>query len=360
MLNYGTRPNADEIEVIVFGPGYGEAIAIHLGDDSWILVDSCIDPETKLPASLQYLNQIGVTTDRVRAIIASHWHDDHVKGISTLVTVCPNAELIISGIFNDQDTFSFLCAYGGASGTALTGGARELYQSVLTKRLQNNGQLFFAYHRSMLYTQKMHGHDVVISAFTPTSQAQAQSKAHIGQYLPATVADPINYAPDFKPNITSVVIHIKIGDDAVLLGSDLENYKDCGWQSVVSNSFCKQSQLASLYKVAHHGSANGDHPHIWTTLLSADPVAVLTPFINGSVNLPTPMDKTRIQSSAGEAYISSRASKKPKMENELLKRLSDICTDLSPVNTGFGSVRFRKKFGDLKWKVDLFGLAEPL
>ena len=360
MQNYGTRPAPDEIEVIVFGPGYGEAIALHLGDDTWVLVDSCIDPEAKLPASLQYLKQIGVPADKVHTIVASHWHDDHVRGISALVNACPNAELIISGVFSDKDTFSFLCAYGGASGTELTGGAKELYQSVNAKAQKKDNKLFFAYQRSVLLSQNILGYDVLISAFTPTNKAQAISKAHLGQYLPTKVNEPINHAPDLKPNITSVVLHIKIGQDAILLGSDLENYDECGWESVVNDSVCKQSHVASLYKVAHHGSSNGDHPNIWSQLLSKEPVAVLTPFINGSVNLPTPTDKIRIKSNASAAYISSGASKKPKMENELIKRLSDICTELSPVNSGFGSVRFRKRIGDLKWNVDKFGLAQPL
>jgi len=36
----------DEIEVSVFGPGYGESILVHLGAGKWVIVDSCRDNKT--------------------------------------------------------------------------------------------------------------------------------------------------------------------------------------------------------------------------------------------------------------------------------------------------------------------------
>jgi len=37
----------DELEVSVFGPGYGESLAIHLGLGSWIIIDSCRHNQTR-------------------------------------------------------------------------------------------------------------------------------------------------------------------------------------------------------------------------------------------------------------------------------------------------------------------------
>ena len=39
MINYGPGPASHEIEITVFGPGYGEAIAVHLGEQQWMLID---------------------------------------------------------------------------------------------------------------------------------------------------------------------------------------------------------------------------------------------------------------------------------------------------------------------------------
>lgn len=42
MIDYGAAPATDEIELTLFGPGYGEAIAVHLGEGAWLLVDPCV------------------------------------------------------------------------------------------------------------------------------------------------------------------------------------------------------------------------------------------------------------------------------------------------------------------------------
>lgn len=34
-----TAPEVGEIEVSVFGPGYGESILLHAGDNDWFLID---------------------------------------------------------------------------------------------------------------------------------------------------------------------------------------------------------------------------------------------------------------------------------------------------------------------------------
>ena len=37
------RPTAQEIEVSTFGPGFGESIVVHAGNNEWVIVDLCID-----------------------------------------------------------------------------------------------------------------------------------------------------------------------------------------------------------------------------------------------------------------------------------------------------------------------------
>src|SRR5947209_16424 len=92
-----TRPADDQIEVSLFGPGYGECCIIHVGSGKWIIVDSCIDPKSKSPVALQYLKEMGYDlASAVVMIIATHWHDDHVRGISQVMAECPNAEFVVS------------------------------------------------------------------------------------------------------------------------------------------------------------------------------------------------------------------------------------------------------------------------
>jgi phosphoribosyl 1,2-cyclic phosphodiesterase len=129
MIDYGAAPSVDEIEITVFGPGFGEAIAVHLGAGNWILVDSCIDPHSKLPAAHTYLNAIGVNASQVKTIIASHWHDDHVRGISDLAGYYPEADFLISAALNNKEAATFLSAHNEAAGPGLSHGTNELYET---------------------------------------------------------------------------------------------------------------------------------------------------------------------------------------------------------------------------------------
>src|SRR5665213_2669888 len=87
-------PNANtaEITLIGTGGGYGESCIIHYGDNCWAVVDSCQNPTTKECLPLSYLKQIGVDVARdVKVIICTHWHNDHILGISDLFNECENS-----------------------------------------------------------------------------------------------------------------------------------------------------------------------------------------------------------------------------------------------------------------------------
>ncbi|PXF57856.1 MAG: hypothetical protein C4B58_08625 [Deltaproteobacteria bacterium] len=36
-------PSPDELEISLFGPGRGECVVAHLGNNDWLVVDSCLD-----------------------------------------------------------------------------------------------------------------------------------------------------------------------------------------------------------------------------------------------------------------------------------------------------------------------------
>ena len=354
MIDYGSAPAADEIEVTLFGPGYGEAIAVHLGDGAWLLVDSCIDPNSNAPASETYLGQIGVAADQVRVIVASHWHDDHVRGISQLATTYPEADFVISSVFNNADASAFLAAYSGASSSGLARGAKELYSAAQARK-----NVFPAHHKSIVIDSMLNGRKVMVTALSPVPAAFAQSIAHFAQYVPGN-NQAINHAPELRPNLEAVVLHIDMGEDAILLGADLENHATFGWSAVVKDQWSGNRKTASVFKVAHHGSYTGDCPEVWEKLLDAKSIACLTPFTLGSHRLPTDDDKLRIRGNTPNAYISSGASRRPDMDSRQLKRLGDICKKLARVDTGFGAVRLRQQNNAQSWNVELFGAAQVL
>src|SRR5882762_2297358 len=99
-----TKPSDSEIEFSVFGPGYGECIAIHLGHNKWMVVDSCVRPSAKVPAVLEYFDAIGVDPEKsIELIVATHWHDDHVRGISSILEVATGATFCAASIFAGEE-----------------------------------------------------------------------------------------------------------------------------------------------------------------------------------------------------------------------------------------------------------------
>lgn len=351
---YGSHPANDEIEMMVFGPGHGEAIAVHLGDGYWLLVDSCIDPSNNLPATSNYLDQLGVAPNKVKAIVASHWHDDHVAGISHLAQKYIQAEFFISASFNSNEAAVFSSAYSGVEAPGLSRGTKELYRVV-----EQREHVYHASHRTIVTEFNSNQKNVRVIAWSPTSSALAKSITNFAQYLPHKAGQyPITHAPEPKQNLEAVVIHINFGgEDAILLGSDLENNR-VGWGELIDNEWCQGQKQASAYKVAHHGSHTGDNCKIWSTFLQTERIACMTPFNRSG--LPTQADKHRIKLLAIHAYISSGASRKADMSRDQIKRLSDICSDIELVDSGFGGVRLRKKIGGVNWNVEYFGNAQEL
>lgn len=354
LINYGSPPSPDEIECTIFGPGFGEAIALHVGEAHWLIIDSCIDPRTDNPAVETYLDAIGVDPFCVKAIVASHWHDDHVRGISRVAEKYRQADFFLSGVFNENESKAFLAAYSGVLAPGQTRGTRELC-SVLESR-----QVVAAQYRTLVFEAKINGVDVRATAWSPTPDAHKKSVAHFAQYLPGVPNQhPIRHAPEVDENLMAVVVHVAIGDEAILLGSDLENSGQIGWQFIADSSWCQARPKASAYKIAHHGSANADCESIWSALLTANPHACMTPFNRGK-GLPQPSDVARIKGKTSNGYITSNAKLSPQIPTNQLKRLETVVTNLSPLNCGFGAVRFRKKYGAPKWEPELFGQARSL
>jgi beta-lactamase superfamily II metal-dependent hydrolase len=359
MINYGSAPKSGELEVALFGPGYGESIAVHLGEGNWMLVDSCLDPATREPAAETYLNQIGVDPSAVRVIVASHWHDDHVRGLARLVQVYSAAELHISSVFADSEALAFLATFNGNAAPKLTRGTGELFRAVSLSK-----NTYHVHQRSSILDISLPSMScrVVAAALSPVQAAFAEFIARMANYIPRTDKNlPIGHAPgELRPNMEAVVLHIDWADDAVLLGSDLEEHSTYGWTAVLSDAWSSGRRPAAVYKVAHHGSDSAHTQALWTSLLQQHPIACMTPFNNGNQHLPTEQDRQRIRAITPHAFITSDATRKPSIQSDKLKRLGDLCTGLTRVNAGFGAVRVRKQYGAGDWTVERFGAAHRL
>lgn len=113
--NQQTPPNPNEIEVSLFGPGKGEALALHLGQGKWMLVDSCRKKQNT-PVHLEYLQNLGVNVwEAVDLIVITHWHTDHIEGLNDVVKECANATISLPESLS-KDEFLSLANLGIPSG----------------------------------------------------------------------------------------------------------------------------------------------------------------------------------------------------------------------------------------------------
>lgn len=356
MIDFGVPPRADELEVVVFGPGFGESVLVHFGDDQWMAVDSCLGDDGR-PIAISYLQRFGAAADALKLILASHWHDDHVRGIAELARKYPAAEFHMSSVFNNAEAMTFLAAHTSSASNRLSRGCDELF-AVVSER----DRVRFDHQRSVVFhAPNVLGQPVTVTAFSPVPAAIGQMIASFASNLPSSNGGtPIRNAVASKPNLEAVAVHVDLGGMSILLGSDLENHAVYGWAGVVGDAFCTGKLSADVYKVAHHGSHSGEHDHIWADLLTPNAHAVMTPFALGRHRLPTDDDRARIRGRTNRAFITSSASSRPRIPAGQLKRLNQIATNLTPVNIGFGAVRLRRQRGEAEWRSELLGDARRL
>lgn len=364
-------PESDEIEVSVFGPGYGESILLHLGYNNWFIVDSCIDPISNEPAPLIYLNQINVNpSNSVKQVIATHWHDDHIRGFGKLVENCSSAEFVCSGALKSDEFLSLVSLYGNRSMMENTG-VEEMSKSitVLQKRKRYLGKRFvspkFATAGRCLWRNSFGNshsqYECSIHSLSPSDAAILGAYLDIDRLLPA-VKEPKRRIMSTTPNHAAVALWVSIGNHNILLGSDLEetNESNTGW-SVIVSSTTRPIGKASFFKIPHHGSCNAHHPQVWTEMLEEKPIAVLTPYEKGNHKLPTREDVNRICSLTDKAYSTATIGRNQTVKRDRIveKTIRETVRNIRQLHISMGHVRLRTKIHS-DWRIEIFGDALPL
>lgn len=352
-----TAPASDELEVSIFGPGFGEALAVHVGQGSWILIDSCWqDRIRQVPVSANYLDQLSVAPDMVRQVVASHWHDDHVKGLSKLIEKYQKASLYYPGFLSGKEGKQFLAAYGGKAYPGVTG-TKELFQSMI-KIKETGRKAYPTLIKSLIFESSAFPLMTQVVAYSPTPDAWDKSMAaHLSQLMPGVAPQNVTQP---STNNASIVMHLRFGDDAVLLGSDLENDGNLGWKSVLTEEWALARTRASLYKVAHHGSQTACSPEIWEKFLVPQPTAGVTPFVNGSVRLPKESDIFRIKKFTENLHITALPSPRTPKGTQAEKQLGTVLKNMTGVSEKMGHIRYRKKLGEFTWRIETSGAARAL
>ncbi|MBF0320871.1 MAG: MBL fold metallo-hydrolase [Nitrospirae bacterium] len=357
MKNLNSPPDEDEIEISIFGPGYGESIVIHIGENNWIIVDSCIDAKTKRPVPLQYLEQIGVDPKTsVKLVVATHWHDDHIRGLSEIMNNCGSAVLSCSIAINTVDFYKLLFLLSNNSMMKNTG----LDEFINIKEILQKRNPIWAIENKLLWKMDLRKSDqqCEVSSLSPSDLPFTYALTDFSKLIPKDKENK-RYIPAITPNRASVVLWIKIGDFYVLLGADLqeEGNAKTGWSAIVTSTL-RPTCKATFYKIPYHGSKNAHHIGVWTEMLDKNPISVLTPFSRGDTKLPTGTDIQRIRNLTENAYSTALPMqiKKTKRSHAVEKTINETVKKIEQNIISTGHVRLRKKSA-MDIKVELFNDA---
>ncbi|MGE0138503.1 MAG: MBL fold metallo-hydrolase [Ilumatobacteraceae bacterium] len=337
----------------ILGPGRGECCLVHVGAAEWLIVDSCTT-ESGQPAALAYLDTMGVPYSQVRWIVATHWHDDHIRGFADLVAACPNAKVIQSAAL-ESDEFMALAAAAADSLVDGSFGAQEVWRTWthLVSAGRSSPELARSDYRIHL-RQGVDEPSCEVWALSPSGASVAAAIAEFGRALPK-IGEPKRAVPRPKRNPSCVVIWVQVGETVALLGADLETSADeaHGWRGIVHSSG-RPTGRAHVLKVPHHGSIDAHDEVMWNDLLVPQPKAAVTPFQRGDVRLPRETDRTRI-AGLSDAWLTrdSATSRSPRRSNAVERTIREAVRQIALVSVNPGRVTFRCDAQDPgNWAVD--------
>ena len=350
----GCAPDADEVEITVLGPGYGESIVVHIGQGRWIIVDSCIN-DARDPQALEYLLAIGVEPrDAVRLIVATHWHDDHIGGMSKLVDACPAARFCCAVTLRREEFYAAIHALNRGGAFAGSSGVRELH-TLFEALAERGSKPHFVSADTRLFTDG----SCEIWTLSPHNDEVVRFLESIGTLFPK-VGETTRRVGDVSPNQVAVVLWIKIHDAVILLGADLERR---GWVKLVESQGRPQ-QRGKVFKVPHHGAASAYDPGVWQEMLEPNPIAVLTPWRRGGRALPEQDEMRRILAETEHAYLTSGTDSgaRPRRRDSGVERsIQEANIRLRRIAPRWGAVRLRRQVNtETEWLVKLFGQARHL
>lgn len=342
-------PSPDEIEITLIGTGggYGEAVVVKLNTNVWAIIDSCINPSTKKPLTIEYLENIGVDVSKeVKYVICTHWHDDHIRGLSTVLEKCKEAKFCMPSV---NDKAKFLTYVNLEYEKARKGSLSSLKEfkdclRIVQERLKQPKRLKIdlAIYQADFEFQKESSCKIELYALSP-------SEAVI-THFDKELSDLINNfdlskksIPEKSANEKSSVLLFKYGSFSAILGADLEvsSKLDEGWFDILNNSEVRKGK-SIIYKIPHHGSSNGYNQDIYENLFEQNAILKLSPW-NRRNKLPEAEMLDKYKKHSKEIFITSHvkiannSKKRDKNTNKLIKlfsrKLNEIKFDEGIVRT---------------------------
>ncbi len=350
-------PKPDELEVSLLGPGIGECIVAHIGNNEWIIVDSCTDALTKEPVPLAYLGKLGINPSKsVKLFVISHWHSDHIRGASQIAEQCVAATIYFSEALLEEEFFTLVDTYSGLEQPVLvdrnTCATKEIASIIKTikKRCEKNNNTnasYFAFASAdkRIYQNSQNGILREVWVLSPSSESIIKSMTEIANLIKISNQDLLRKViPRPTKNHNAVVLVVTYdGDCKILLGSDLEetNNPSTGWSAIV-NSPNRPIGKSDVFKIPHHGSKTAHSNDVWTNMVEKDAIGVLTSKIGGRSNIPKPVDIKRLKEYVTNLFCTSEPlTKRQKRDRTVEKTIKSIVKKRVPLSGEIGQIQLR-------------------
>lgn len=348
-------PDKDEVEVSLFGPGIGECVVTHLGNNRWAVVDSCIDRNNGRPVALNYLEQMGLKPDEIIKFFSiTHWHDDHIRGASQIIQQCPELEFFMPAALLREEFSKFIDVYHRISRVTESGvdefaTTTDILRSRHLDRGRGSSGIHFASENKILYKDLNTDSfsPISIMALSPSDEASVLALTQFSELI-AKDQEPKKRAIPLKPNQTSIALWIIVGPYTILLGGDVEVGTDdnIGWRAIVKNTFWRPRQ-AILVKIPHHGSSSAFHQPMWTQMVASSPISIVAPFARGRKPLPSNPDIHILKNHSIDIFCTAQPKGfKPPRGNRMADKFIDgIAISRRSIESKMGHVQVRFKDG---------------
>lgn len=312
------RPSSNEVEICLFGVGFGECALVHFGRGEWMLIDSCLDVNYVQPA-LAYLCEIGFDPAvDVKLVAVSHWDADHVSGLADAVERCAGATFACANVLSGKDwrRLGQIAQRESLPGSTSDEYVRTL--EILGARATGKPPslpIGWCGEHTPLITRAADasGPAVKVEALSPSHATFSLFMQAVKGWMP-TAGKPRPPIPFRAPNDTSMVLSVRVGLAKALFGGDLEVRKGnsaTGWTAIL-NSPHRDPSPSQVFKVPHHGSVTGHDPFVWSGLLVHNVTALVAPWVNGGRSLPTAVDRARICSITADSHLAAPTKRLPR------------------------------------------------
>lgn len=370
-----SKPAHDVFEITTIGTGSskGESVVVHLGNDEWIIIDCCRSAQYDMPLPLHYLHEIGVTDDMVKMIICTHWHGDHIDGLSTLIEKCTNADFYIAAIGEYKDFVQFILSQNASTTTPYEAWIEmKACLDALSARTKSR-KAKFLFHDQVFFQNK--DRDVTVYSLSPSDDMIVRFDSLLARLKLSTPnKDDVD---DLDANMCSLALAIDYKGQKIFIGGDIETglskistprdcTKECdkycglGMCNIVHEGIVyNQYKPFNYVQIAHHGSVTAYCPIMWNDhIAKEDAIGTTTLYLGRGESLPRREMLKIFQSKIKKLYITGVSAAKKNDKLDVKIKAIDNISDLPNYVDDIGIIVSRYNPSNLKWKHTQIGAAK--